>query len=160
MRGFDAAFGVASSDLHPTRPMRHALRPRWRARRAVRLLLASPLAIGAAVGCATTGGSLDRLHREPPVAYRGHYTVGAEGSWFVPCGGAAADAWWVTVVDSAVGQLDRARAAGQVVAERPSYVEWLGVRTEGGEVGPPGRTALLVRALVVARPAAPGDCGG
>lgn len=78
----------------------------------------------------------------------------------MPCGAPVADAWWVTALDSAVGQLERARAAGQVVPGRPSYVEWAGVRTEGGEVGPPGRTALLVRTVRVARPAAAGDCGG
>ena len=111
-------------------------------------------------GCATRPSSLDVLNATPAQEYRGHYTrTQADGSWFRPCGAAAADsAWWVTVTGGAVAQIDEARRAGQLVEGRPSFVHWRAVLTRGGEVGPPGATALLVREVVTVRAAAPGDC--
>jgi len=118
------------------------------------LLVAAPFA----EGCAARS-SLDRLNDQPAQEYRGHYMRNADGSWFRPCGAAAADAaWWVTVTDAAVSQLHSAREAGQFAEGRSSFVHWRAVLTRGGEVGPPGATALLVRSILVVRPAAPNDC--
>ena len=130
------------------------LRPRSSRLAPLLLLAAGPAA------CATAGSSsLDRLARETPVESRGHYTASTGASWFRPCGAASTDAaWWVTLTDGAGPQLDAAREAGRVVAGRPSFVRWRAVLTRGGEVGPKGGTALLVREIVETRPAAEGDC--
>jgi len=111
-------------------------------------------------GCAARQSSLDVLNATPAQEYRGHYTRSqADGSWFRPCGATAADsAWWVTVTGGAVAQIDEAHRAGQLVDGRPSFVHWHAVLTRGGEVGPRGRTALLVREVVAVRATAPGDC--
>lgn len=110
-------------------------------------------------GCAARQSSLDVLNAQAPVEYRGHYTRDDAGSWFRPCGSAASDsAWWVTVTDTAVGQLERARQAGRFVEGRPSFVRWRAVLTRGGEVGPRGATALLVREILVVRAPSPDDC--
>ena len=128
------------------------------------LLRPSFLAAAAAMlslgGCAARQSSLDVLQATPPQDYRGHYTQSqAAGSWFRPCGAAAADsAWWVTVTGDAVAQVAEARRAGQLVEGRPSFVHWRAVLTRGGEVGPRGGTALLVREVVAVRAAAPDDC--
>ena len=98
------------------------------------------LALIAGAGCAAHrgGASLDALNARTPLDFRGHYEIGA-GSWFRPCGAAAADsAWWVTVTGAAVAQLDSARTAGQLRVGEASYVEWSAVLTRGGEVGPRG----------------------
>ncbi|MGZ8470670.1 MAG: hypothetical protein ACXW61_13615 [Gemmatirosa sp.] len=127
----------------------------------------APRAIGAAVcvlagtlaGCATGRSSLERLNDAPPQDFRGHYTRGPDGSWFRPCGAPASDAaWWVTATGAAVAQLDGARRAGQLADGRASFVHWRAVQTRGGEVGPPGATALLVREVLAVRPAAANDC--
>jgi len=127
-------------------------------RRLTVLLTALFAAVPFIEGCAARS-SLDRLNDQPAQEYRGHYTRNADGSWFRPCGAAAADAaWWVTVTGTAVSQLDSARKAGQFAEDRSSFVHWRAVLTRGGEVGPPGATALLVRDILVVRPAAPDDC--
>jgi hypothetical protein len=128
-----------------------------------RHLSLSPAVVAAALtfgGCAARqSSSLDRLNAQPPEEYRGHYTPGPGGAWFRPCGMAAADsAWWVTVTDAAIPQIDSARRAGQLLEDRPSFVHWRAVRTQGGEVGPRGATALLVREVLTVRPAAASDC--
>lgn len=116
------------------------------------------MALLAFAGCASQS-ALDRLNTTPAQEYRGHYTRGPDGSWFRPCNVAPADsAWWVTVTGIAVSQLDSARTLGLFVEERPTFVHWRAVLTRGGEVGPPGATALLVRDILVVRPAAAGDC--
>jgi hypothetical protein len=121
-----------------------------------------PVVVAAALGlggCAARQSSLDALSAQPPREYRGHYTRGEAGSWFRPCGAAAADsAWWVTVTDAAIPQIDSARRAGQLVEGRPSFVHWRAVLTRGGEVGPRGATALLVREVVAVRAPATTDC--
>jgi hypothetical protein len=131
------------------------------ARRAMRnrpaltlLAVAVPL-----LGGCSARSSLDRLNDAPAQEFRGHYTRSVEGSWFRPCDAAVADSvWWVTITGTAVSQLDGARNGGQFVEGRPSFVQWRAVLTRGGEVGPPGATALLVRDILVIRPAASGDC--
>lgn len=122
------------------------------------------LALIAGAGCAAHrgGASLDALNARTPLDFRGHYEIGA-GSWFRPCGAAAADsAWWVTVTGAAVAQLDSARTAGQLRVGEASYVEWSAVLTRGGEVGPrgPGAPALLVREVRSIRLAGADDCSG
>jgi hypothetical protein len=121
----------------------------------------APLALGA---CALNRpSSLDILNAKPSVAYRGHYTIGSTGSWFRPCDAAAVDsAMWVTATGAAVAQLDSAKRAGALPDGESSYVDWRGVITRGGEVGPrgPGAPALLVRDVRVVRKAAAGDCAG
>lgn len=115
-------------------------------------------AILALMACASQS-ALERLNTAPAQEYRGHYTRGPNGSWFTPCDASAADtSWWVTVTGIAVAQLDSARSKSLFVEGRPSFVHWHAVLTRGGEVGPPGSTALLVRDILVVRPAAPGDC--
>lgn len=110
-------------------------------------------------GCALRQTSLDVLNAQAPVEYRGHYTRGDAGSWFRPCGSAASDsAWWATVTDTAVGQIERARQTGRFVEGSPSFVHWRAVLTRGGEVGPRGATALLVREILVVRAPSPDDC--
>jgi hypothetical protein len=119
------------------------------------------LAAGTLAACATGrgGGPLDALNARPAQEYRGHYTLGPGGAWFRPCGAAPADsALWVTVVDRAAARVEEAKRAGELVEGRPSYVQWRGVTTRGGEVGPRGSTALIVREVLVVRPSAAGDC--
>lgn len=116
------------------------------------------MALVAFAGCASQS-ALDRLNAAPAQEYRGHYTRGSEGSWFKPCSATSADsAWWVTVTGIAVRQLDSARTLGLFTEGRSTFVHWRAVLTRGGEVGPPGATALLVRDILVVRPAAAGDC--
>lgn len=116
------------------------------------------MALVAFTGCARQS-ALEQLNTTPPQEYRGHYTRGSNGSWFKPCNAAPADsAWWVTVTGIAVSQLDSARTRGLFTEERATFVHWRAVLTRGGEVGPPGATALLVRDILVVRPAAAGDC--
>jgi hypothetical protein len=132
----------------PERRMRHDLLLRT-------TLLA---AVAGLAGCAAHRASLDDL---PVQEYAGHFTAAPGASWFQRCGAPAADsAWWVTVTDRAVAQVDSARAASGVAPGQRSFVRWRAARTEGGEVGPrgPGSPALLVRELLELRPAAPGDC--
>lgn len=115
--------------------------------------IAAALALGAC-GAARSGG-LEALQRQPTAAYRGHYTIGPDGSWFRPCGAAAEEPWWVTVTGASVGQLDSARRAGQLREGQPSFVAWQAWLTRGGEIGPkgPGHPALLVRTIDAVRPA-------
>lgn len=120
--------------------------------------IAATIATLVVMACASQS-SLERLNSAPAQEYRGHYTRGPDGSWFTPCSAAPADpSWWVTVTGIAVAQLDSARSKGLFVEGRPSFVHWHAVLTRGGEVGPPGATALLVRDILVVRPAASGDC--
>jgi len=115
------------------------------------LLVALPLA-----GCVTQRqSSLDLLAAQPAGEYRGHYTVGENGSWFRACDAPESDApRWVTVTGAAVAKVDAARRDGKLVDDRPSFVHWRAVLTRGGEVGPPGSTALLVREVLEIRPSA------
>jgi hypothetical protein len=109
--------------------------------------------------CAVSRSSMDVLNATPPTEYRGHFTAGSAGSWFLPCGVRdTADAWWVTLTGTSVTQIEAARRDGRVRADLPSYVRWRAVFTRGGEVGPPGRGALLVREVIEARPRGDGDC--
>jgi hypothetical protein len=102
---------------------------------------------------------VDRLNAQPPQDYRGHYTIRPTGHWFRPCGAAAADsAWWVTVTDAAIPQVQRARQSGALADGRPSFAHLRAVLTRGGEVGPRGGTALLVREVVALRAPTPTDC--
>lgn len=99
--------------------------------------------------------------RERETEYRGHYTRGAAGSWFTPCGAAVGDsAWWVTATGGSGAQLEAAKAAGRLVDGTPSYVHWRAVLTRTGEVGPRGRgaPALLVRDVLEVRARTSGDC--
>ena len=119
-----------------------------------------PLALLASLaslaGCVTQRqSSLDLLSAQPAQEYRGHYTVGEKGSWFRACDAAESEApRWVTVTGDAVAAVDAARREGKLVDDRPSYVHWRAVLTRGGEVGPPGSTALLVREVLTIRPSA------
>lgn len=122
------------------------------------LLVAATAMAGA---CASAPSSLERLAMQAPEEFRGHYTVGPEGSWFRPCGAAAGDsAWWATITGDAVGQVADARRDGHLVEGRPAYAHWRAVLTRGGEVGPrgPGAPALLVREVLAMRAARPDDC--
>lgn len=47
---------------------------------------------------------------------------------------------------------------GQFAEGRPSYEHWRGGLTRGGEVGPAGATALLVRDIVTVRQPQASDC--
>lgn len=110
-------------------------------------------------GCAGRMSAIEVLNSQPAQEYRGHYTVGPDGSWFQPCGVNSPDAaLWVTVIDRAAAQVDTARRAGRLVDGRPSFVRWRAVFTSGGEVGPPGRGALLVREVLELRAHAATDC--
>ena len=114
------------------------------------------VALATLTGCVTQRqSSLDLLNAQPAQEYRGHYTVGERGSWFRACDAAESEApRWVTVTGDAVAKLDAARREGKLVDDRPSYVHWRAVLTRGGEVGPPGSTALLVREVLTIRPSA------
>lgn len=104
---------------------------------------------------------MDRLAAQPASTFRGHYTLDTGASWFRPCGMAPTDsAWWVTVIGTAATQADVARRDGRLSGGRPVYVEWQGVVTRDGEVGPrgPGALALLVRAIDLLRAPADTDC--
>lgn len=115
-------------------------------------------ALALSIGCMRRS-AIERLHEQAPTEYRGHYTRSSDGSWFRPCGtNSQAEAWWVTVTDRAVAQVDSARAASQLVEGQPSFVRWLGVFTRGGEIGPAGRGAVLVRDVLEIRPARGTDC--
>jgi hypothetical protein len=120
-------------------------------------LVAVWLAAVVAAGCGKQPGLAELPVRE----FAGHYVAGEAASWFRPCGGAAADpAWWVTFTGPSVAQVERAWASGQIQAGMPSFVRWSASVTMGGEIGPqgPGVPALLVRAILEARPAAERDC--
>lgn len=122
-----------------------------------------PFLVALLAGACATGGrsSLEALNAQTPREFRGHFTTGADGSWFRSCGAAPADsAWWATVTGAAAEQLADARRAGRHVDGRPSYVQWRAVLTTGGEIGPRGRgaPALLVRDVATLRPAAASDC--
>lgn len=122
-------------------------------------LLVTLAAAAVGTGCAARRSGLDALNAQEPLEYRGHYTPGPQGSWFQPCGTTAAEEqWWVTVTGDAVPQVARARQEGRLADGKPSFVRWRAVFTRGGEVGPPGRGALLVREVLAIRPAASGDC--
>jgi hypothetical protein len=101
--------------------------------------------------------SLDEL---PVSEHAGHYTFGASSSWFWACGAAAADSSWVTFTDRAVAQRDSIQRTGALSTGERYFVRWRAAVTSGGEVGPrgPGVPALLVREILVLRPAAAGDC--
>jgi len=115
--------------------------------------------ISVLAACGLRQSSLEALNEQPSVEYRGHYTVGPDGSWFRECGAAPSDsAWWVTAMGTAAQQVDSARAAGRLQEGQPAYVHWRAVLTRGGEVGPPGSVALLVREIVSLRSPQPGDC--
>lgn len=44
--------------------------------------------------CAVSRSSMDVLNATPPTEYRGHFTAGRAGSWFMPCTARdTADAW-------------------------------------------------------------------
>ena len=118
--------------------------------------LALTFLLATLAGCVTQRqSSLDVLAAQPPQEYRGFYTVGEKGSWFRACEAAESDSpRWVTVTGDAVAQVDAARREGKLVDDRPSYVHWRAVLTRGGEVGPPGSTALLVREVLTIRPSA------
>jgi hypothetical protein len=127
----------------------------------VPLALALTLSIVAAGGCASAPSSLERLATQPAEEFRGHYTFGSGGSWFVRCGAAPADsAWWVTITGAAVAQVDEARRGGRLVDGRAAYARWRAVVTLGGEVGPrgPGVPALLVREVLELRAPRADDC--
>jgi hypothetical protein len=108
---------------------------------------------------------MEQLNKQPPEAFRGHYSLGASGSWFRSCSAAPSDStWWVTVTGSAVPKIEDAKRGGQLAEGRSVFVEWRAVMTRGGEVGPrgPGFPALLVREVDLIRPAGTleADCGG
>lgn len=110
-------------------------------------------------GCAARSSSLETLNATTSLEYRGHYTAGPAGNWFRPCDAPATEsAWWVTLTGVAVAQADSVRRAGLLVEGAPAFVRWRAVLTRGGEVGPAGATALLVREILVARPRAGHDC--
>lgn len=122
-------------------------------------LLGGAAALVALTGCAARASSLDALNATPPQEYRGHYTASPGRSWFQPCDAPASEpAWWVTITGAAVTQVDSARRAGQLVEGARTFVRWRAVLTRGGEVGPAGSTALLVREVLAVRPAAANDC--
>jgi hypothetical protein len=113
----------------------------------------------ALAGCAARSSTLDALNATTPQEYRGHYTTAPGSSWFQRCGAPTSEpAWWVTVTGVAVAQVDSARRAGLLVDGQRTFVHWRAVLTRGGEVGPSGSTALLVREVLAVRPAAAGDC--
>ena len=135
-------------------PRRNPHRP---ARRA--LLRATTLVVLASA-CATGGqASLDDL---PAAEYVGHYTNGRPGeSWFRPCGQEShAPAWWVTWTGRAVTQADSVRRSGLLASGASTFVRLRAAADTSGATGPGGRgsTALLVRELLEARAATPGDC--
>ena len=101
------------------------------------------------------------LNELPVTEFAGHYTKAPSASWFVACGAAAADSSWVTFTDRAVAQRDSIARTGLLADGQRHFVRWRAAVTERGEVGPrgPGVPALLVREILVARPAAAGDCG-
>lgn len=109
-------------------------------------------------GCAGRLSTLEQFDRTAPEEYRGHY-ITASGSWFRPCGAAATDSsWWVTITGAAVAQVDSARRAKPITPATRLFVQWRGVATRSGVVGPPGGTALLVRELLSLRAPSDGDC--
>lgn len=113
-----------------------------------------------ASACVTGGQpSLDDL---PVAEYAGHYTNGRPGeSWFRPCGQEShASAWWVTWTGQAVSQADSARRAGLLASSASTFVRLRAAADTSGATGPGGRgsMALLVRELLEARAATPGDC--
>lgn len=86
-------------------------------------------------GCAHRAPSVDGPGAAPLQEYRGHHTAGPGSSWFRPCGASAADpAWWVTVTERAVAQLDSAQRAGRLTDGRPTYVHWRAVPARGLDV--------------------------
>ena len=121
------------------------------------LSLSTSCALVAALGCVRQP-SLNEL---PVNEFTGHNTPAASASWFVACGAAAADSSWVTFTDRAVTQRDSIANAGLLRHGQRHFVRWRAAVTVGGEVGPrgPGVPALLVREILVVRPAAVGDCG-
>ena len=126
--------------------MRSSLRP---------LVVAIPLV---AAGCATVRPAFNEL---PDREITGHVTTGATGTWFHPCGSPPTDSGqWVVFTDRSIAQHDSLRAAGLLREEAATFVRWRAAVTTRGDVGPRGAgvPALLVRELIVARPAAGGDC--
>lgn len=112
------------------------------------------LALLAASGCAARQPSASDLPSQP---FTGILTPSGNGYWFQRCEAPAESAWWVTFVDRAVSQLERARERGDVATERRTYVRWLAALTDERLVGP-GGPALLVREIQELRPATPADC--
>lgn len=100
------------------------------------------------------------LNELPSSDHAGHLTPSAAGTWFVPCGIAAADSAWVTFTDGAVAQRDSLTRAGGLVAGTRYFVRLRAAVTEGGEIGPRGvgAPAYLVREILVIRPPSPSDC--
>jgi hypothetical protein len=100
------------------------------------------------------------LNELPSSDHAGHLTPHAAGTWFVPCGSAAADSAWVTFTDGAVGQRDSLTRAGGLVNGTRYFVRLRAAVTQGGEIGPrgPGAPAYLVREILVVRPPSSSDC--
>lgn len=135
----------------------HRWNPGLPAGRGVRL---ATLLVALVSACVSGGqASLDDL---PAAEYAGHYTNGRPGeSWFRPCGQEShAAAWWVTWTGRAVSQADSARRAGLLASSASTFVRLRAASDTSGATGPGGRgsTALLVRELLEARAATPGDC--
>lgn len=111
---------------------------------------------GTGLACAGYQSGIDEL---PPFEFTGHFTVSERSSWFVPCEASESTParYWVTLVGDAVGQVQAARAAGQLTDGEPSVVRWWASVTDERHVGP-GGPALLVRRVMEIRPARAADC--
>jgi hypothetical protein len=120
------------------------------------LLVALAAFVAATGACAIRQPALNEL---PASELAGHYTSGS-GSWFVACGATPADSSWVTFTDRAVAQRDSIAGTGLLAPGQRHYVRWRAGVTTSGDVGPrgPGVPALLVRQILVIRPAGPDDC--
>jgi hypothetical protein len=111
----------------------------------------------ALVACAGRSGSAGPL---PLQEHAGHYVHGQGSNWFQPCSiGGAESRLWVTFMDLATLQLERARQSGLIRDGQRSFVRF---RAELVTDGPPASAgaALLVRDVVEARAAGPHDCAG
>ncbi|MDX1626009.1 MAG: hypothetical protein R3323_05805 [Wenzhouxiangellaceae bacterium] len=110
------------------------------------------------VACA--GPSLDEV---PNRVVTGTYHVDAGGQWFVPCGAAVADRYWVTFVGAAVQQRERAEHAFLNRIPGRYGVRWraaLGDSAEGDPEGPgPTSRYALVRELIDTAEAPDAFCG-
>lgn len=106
-------------------------------------------------GCATR--QIEPMNL-PVETFAGHVVTTSAGSWFTPCGSDPSTRWWVTYVDTAVGQANEAKKSGLLEDSDRTFVRWRASRTDEKLVGP-GGPALLVRDIFEIRAPSSSDCG-